>query len=172
MSEHLTELRVQLASENDLPPHWPCEIVRRAARLMKQRAAEATPGPWRVHDTHLNHGGHTATVLSGEGDATKLCAWLPTWNHEPWDGAHNAWNNAYQIAAIADPDVARAIADSWEHLADDMCDGLAHFHAFGPPGGWVVEDRRDEVRHAWTATVRAALKYLREDAPKAVDCDV
>ncbi len=58
-----------------------------------------------------------------------------------------------------------AIADAWEQQADDMADRLGHLHAFGPPGNWVVEDERESFRPDWTATLRAALKYLREDAP-------
>lgn len=62
------------------------------------------------------------------------------------------------------------VAEAWEHQADDMGDHLAHLHAFGPPGNWAVEDERECVHWDWTATLRAALAYLREDAPK-VPCE-
>jgi hypothetical protein len=61
-------------------------------------ARAATPGPWRQHDTHLGQYGHTATVLSGEGNDTELRAWLPTMSHESWDEARNVWNDAVHIA--------------------------------------------------------------------------
>ncbi len=166
---HVVDMRVEMASDNDgLPAEWPCEIVRRAAKLMKERAEAATPGPWRTHDTHLNVGGHTATVLSGEGNEVALRAWLPTWSHEPWDGTHNAWNNAYHVASL-DPAVAELIAESWGHQADDMADHLAHLHPTTPlhggAPGWFVADENERVHEDWTATLRAALAYLREDAP-------
>lgn len=170
MSDHLTDMRVELASENSLPPHWPCEIVRRAARLMKQRADVATAGRWCASPVYSPRATATSAVYShahpaGSGDAEVVAS------ARVGKGGLRRGADAEHIAAL-DPDAALAIAESWEHLADDMCDGLAHFHAFGAPGGWVVEDRRDEVHHAWTQTVRAALTYLREDAPKVVDCDV
>ncbi|MFF0512456.1 DUF6221 family protein [Streptomyces sp. NPDC004250] len=61
-------------------------------------ATAATAGPWRAHDTHLGQYGHTATVLSGEGNATDLRAWLPSHSHEPWDETRNVWNDAAHIA--------------------------------------------------------------------------
>jgi hypothetical protein len=165
---HLVDLRAEYASDNPIPPDSPAGIVTRAAKLMHERANAATPRPWRMHDTHLNHGGHTATILSGEGGDTALCAWLPTWSSEPWNGAHNAWNNAAQIAGIADPGVAHAIANAWEHQADDMTGDLAHFHPVDRVDGeqaWAVVDERESTHYDWTATVEAALAYLREDAP-------
>ena len=59
-------------------------------------------------------------------------------------------------------------ADAWLQQASDMVDGLAHLHAFGPPGNWVVEDEYEYVHFDWTVTLSAALAYLRETAPKAV----
>jgi hypothetical protein len=61
-------------------------------------ARAATPGPWRQHDTHLGQYGHTATVLSGEGNDTDLRAWLPSMSQESWDEARNVWNDAVHIA--------------------------------------------------------------------------
>ncbi|QLJ06774.1 hypothetical protein HZZ00_37735 (plasmid) [Streptomyces sp. NEAU-sy36] len=57
---------------------------------------------WRTHDTHLDLGGHTATVLTGERNDTELLAWVPTMSHQPWDESRNAWNNAEHIA-LNDP---------------------------------------------------------------------
>jgi hypothetical protein len=92
-------------------PESPSETLRAAATWLRETAAEATPGPWRTHDTHLDHGGHTATVLSGEGNETELRAWLPTLSAEFWDGKRNVWNDARWIAGMS-PAVAEPLA-SW-----------------------------------------------------------
>jgi len=74
-----------------------------AITRVENAARHATEGPWRTHDTHLDHGGHTATILAGEGNDTELLAWLPTMSHEPWDDTRNAWRNADHIA-LNDPE--------------------------------------------------------------------
>lgn len=61
-------------------------------------AREATPGPWRAHDTHLGQYGYAATVLSGEGNDTNLRAWFPSMSQQPWDEARNVWNDAEHVA--------------------------------------------------------------------------
>ncbi|MFF0009546.1 DUF6221 family protein [Streptomyces tibetensis] len=68
----------------------------------EETARRATQTDWRTHDTHLDLGGHTATVLTGERNDTQLLAWVPTMSHEPWDETRNAWNNAEHIA-LNDP---------------------------------------------------------------------
>ena len=146
---HVVDMRVEMASDSDeLPVDWPCEIVRRAAKLMKERAEAATKGRWWREDMAVCATG--SPYLAWTGDGSGLI------DEQLADAEH--------IAAF-DPDAATAVADAWGHQADDMCDCLAHFHAFGPPGSWVVEDERESVHWDWTATVRAALAYLREDAP-------
>lgn len=70
----------------------------------------ATQGTWRTHDTYLDLGGHTATVLVGEWNDTRLLAWLPTMSHTPWDEARNVWNNASHIAANDPESVLRRCA--------------------------------------------------------------
>lgn len=92
------------------------DLLRRAARVARETADAATDGPWRYHDTHLTVGGHTATVLAGEGNDLRLVAWLPSWSHEPWDQTHNPWRNAMH-AALWHPVVARAVADVLEEHA-------------------------------------------------------
>lgn len=74
------------------------------------KARLATQARWRTHDTHLDHGGHTATVLAGERNDTELLAWLPTMSHSYWDEARNAWNNAEHIAANDPASVLRRCA--------------------------------------------------------------
>jgi len=78
----------------------------------------ATQGVWRTHDTHLDLGGHTATVLVGERNDTELLAWLPTMSHAPWDEARNAWNNAEHIAANDPASVLRRCAADRKLIAD------------------------------------------------------
>jgi hypothetical protein len=64
----------------------------------ERAATAATPGPWFVHDTYLNRGGYTATVLSGEIGHGELRAWLPTMRSDvPWDDERNVWNDAAHI---------------------------------------------------------------------------
>lgn len=91
------------------------EELAAAAEKLRKLATNATPGPWRQHDTHLGQYGYTATVLSGEGNDTDLRAWLPSMSHEPWDETRNACPDAMYIAAMH-PGVGVAIAswlDSW-----------------------------------------------------------
>lgn len=62
-------------------------------------ALAATAGPWFVHDTYLDRGGYTATVLSGEIGHGELRAWLPTMRSDvAWDNERNVWNDAKHIA--------------------------------------------------------------------------
>ena len=78
----------------------PSELLTQAADLIRDAAAAATPGPWRQHDCHLLHGGHTASVLSGKGNDTELRAWLPTFESYPWGEKRNVWNDARWIALL------------------------------------------------------------------------
>ncbi|MGW9584700.1 hypothetical protein ACWIGB_05445 [Streptomyces albidoflavus] len=93
----------------------PSEELRAAAERLRKLATNATPGPWRNHDTHLGQYGYTATVLSGDGNTTQLRAWLPTMSQEPWDETRNAWADSAYIAAMH-PGVGNALAawlESW-----------------------------------------------------------
>jgi hypothetical protein len=98
-----------------------------AARLDEEEEAAkaATPGPWRTHDTWLPAGGHTATVLSGDGSNTDLRAWLPTFKDvdQPWDSERNAWADAAHIAlhdparTLREVEAGRKLLARW-HEAD------------------------------------------------------
>ena len=101
--------------------HSPADTLRAAALRLRALAEEATPGPWRQHDTHLDLGGHTATVFSGTGNDTSLRAWLPTMSHEPWDDRRNVWADASYIAAMH-PGVGTALAD-WLDSAASLVTG-------------------------------------------------
>lgn len=97
----------------------PSELLTGAADLIRDTAAKATPGPWFTHDTHLNRGGHAATVLSGTYPEGQLRAWLPTWSHEPWDETRNAWNDARWIALLSPavaPHLERWLTEVWKHV--------------------------------------------------------
>jgi hypothetical protein len=93
-------------------PKTPTAELREAASLLREAASHATDGPWRPHDTHLDHGGHTATVMTDRPDlnASYLIAWVPTMSHEPWDETRNAWRNAGWMA-LMHPGVGLALAD-------------------------------------------------------------
>lgn len=153
MLDHITELRIVHGSDDPIPATWPSEIVRRAALLMQERAYAATIGPWVSLD------GGDRLIHDPGHDLDKPIYVVD----EPMSNAANTEH----IAAL-DPVVADLVADAWRHIADDMCDELAHFHAFGPEGNWVIEDEREEVHYDWTATVRAALAYLREQPPEGL----
>ncbi|MFH9389825.1 hypothetical protein ACH4KV_24085 [Streptomyces albidoflavus] len=96
----------------------PADTLRAAAERLRELATNATPGPWRNHDTHLGQYGYTATVLSGDGNTTQLRAWLPTMSQEPWDEARNAWADSAYIAAMH-PGVGNALAAWLEAAARD-----------------------------------------------------
>ncbi|MFJ9799868.1 hypothetical protein [Streptomyces sp. NPDC101145] len=87
----------------------PAAELRTAAQTLRKLANDATPGPWRTHDTHLDLGGHTATVMTGKPGDGGLLAWVPTMSHAPWTDGRNAWNNAEYIAAMH-PGVGAALA--------------------------------------------------------------
>lgn len=94
--------------------------LREAAARLRKRGNAANPGPWRMHDTHLDSGGHTATVLTSREDLneTELVAWLPTFSHEPWNDGRNAWCNAAWIALVH-PGLAEPLAswlESWDGI--------------------------------------------------------
>jgi hypothetical protein len=95
----------------------PAEELAAATEKLRKLSTTATPGPWRDHDTHLGQYGHTATVLSGEGNDTDLRAWLPSMSQEPWDERRNVWADAAYIAAMH-PGVGCALADWLESTAE------------------------------------------------------
>lgn len=84
--------------------------LNNAITAREEVARRATQKPWRTHDTHLDQGGHTATVLAGERNDTELLAWVPTMSHQYWDETRNAWNNAEHIAANDPASVLRRCA--------------------------------------------------------------
>lgn len=161
---HVTELQVEYASNRPIPADWPCQIVRRAAALMKERADEATlsaTGRWIIRGDGNSYPQSMADSASAVIVADAFEA----------PGVNRI---AAHVTAL-DPTTARAVADAWAQQADDMSDHLAHLHAgaylLPDAPGWCVADEDERVHEDWTATVKAALAYLREDAPKAVRSD-
>jgi hypothetical protein len=127
----------------------PAEEMRAAAKLLREMAAKATPGPWFNHDTWLPHGGYTATVLSGKPGNGELRAWAPTWSNEPWDQKRNSWNDAAWMAFMA-PDVAPGIASLMEHYAEAVA--------------W--SDNWDEIRNCGKPMKQFARSILASAAPE------
>lgn len=88
----------------------PAEVLAAAADKLDALAEAAIDGPWRPHDTHLTLGGHTATVMRGEGNDVDLVAWLPTFSDSPWGQERKAWGTSEYIAAM-NPLVGKALAE-------------------------------------------------------------
>lgn len=88
----------------------PAALLERAAARVEALAAKATPGPWRRHDTWLDHGGHTATVLADAQPKSPLVAWLPTWEAEPWGQERRVWQNSAWMASMS-PVVAAPLVE-------------------------------------------------------------
>lgn len=158
---HVVGMRVEMASDNDaVPGDWPCEIVRRAAKLMRERAQNATlsaSGRWIIRGDGNSYPQSIADSASAILVADAFEA--------------PGVNRIATHVMMLDPVPVALIADAWEHQADDMADHLAHLHPSEAAPSYAVHDEREIAHPDWTATLRAALAYLREDAPKAVGSD-
>lgn len=104
--------------------HTPADQLRAAVTLLREAASTATPGPWRTHDTWIDAGGHTATVLTDRESIndTDLVAWVPTMSNTPWDETRNAWRDAGWMA-LMHPGVGLALAVWLEWQAAALADG-------------------------------------------------
>jgi hypothetical protein len=107
--------------------------LREAAARLRGESADTTPGPWRRHDTHLNTGGHTATVLTErqELNGVELVAWLPSWSHEPW-ADRPCWSNSRWIALVH-PGLAEPLAVWLEEYARWATDSIEEGEEGGSP---------------------------------------
>lgn len=145
-------------------PDSPAGIVYRAAELLTARAAAATAGPWHASPVYSKDASATSGVYSHAHPAGSPASQVVASGRvKPGYGGIRRGENAEFIAALG-PEVALLIAGAWGHQADGMGDCGAHFHPV--PIGWCVVDEYGQGRDDWTATVRAAVKYLRETAPE------
>ncbi|WP_439377461.1 hypothetical protein [Amycolatopsis lexingtonensis] len=94
----------------------PTDELRAAAKLLRERAAAATAGPWRTHDGYVPGSGFVASVLSGDGADTDLRAWLPTFSNDTELTKRNVLNDAGWIA-LASPVLAEPLACLLEEAA-------------------------------------------------------
>lgn len=99
----------------------PAETLRRAAKLMRERAGAATPGPWEHPlDYDVTHGYH---VRGDKHVATRVA------NCDAGDGGigdEEAAGNANYIASMH-PMVGLAAADWLDHTATLIGDNAARF---------------------------------------------
>lgn len=131
----------------------PAEELRAAATKLREHA-KGLSGGWRMHDTHLDRGGHTATVLQGEGNDTELVAWLPSLSHEPWDNTRKVWQKARWMALVH-PGLAKPLAETLEHIADDVSDYNATEQEIAP-GSLLLRDEFGAWHHDWTSALASA----------------
>lgn len=125
-------------------------VVRRAAELMRERAAAATPGPWLGVNGKFNDG-EWPCVITAQGDPKDSQTWLL--------GAGNGGvNREADVTYVGSmhPLVALAVADLLEEVARQYdappCDS---------PGGACSRcDRRDDFNDA----LRLAWAYLGKES--------
>lgn len=133
----------------------PTPLTELELNAIAARAAAATPGPWRNHDTHLGQYGYAATVLSGKGNDTDLRAWLPSMSQKPWDEARNVWADAAFVAAARE-DVPALLAEiaRLNALAADATEYRVHVPE---NGGTTLLLRRQAAIHGmrWAVSTMA-----------------
>lgn len=114
---------------------------------IRDRLAAASAGPWRAHDTHLDWGGYTHTVLGPERRepgsqpgwdrlTTEGIAWCPTFEGAPMPPTQNARANAAFIAG-AHEDVTALLAEV-DRLRQIVDDGPAYHVIDLRPDGWTL----------------------------------
>jgi len=127
------------------------DILRRAAELLRERAQDATPGPWM----HVDHGPPPSTfmgcgqVVTMGPDVTGGDIAGPTGDCYPRGGYSPFGDMAY--VALMHPPVALALADWLDVTAQAMADS----HAADPDDPVELSDEGEAV-----AVARA---ILRED---------
>jgi hypothetical protein len=131
-------------------PDTPADTIRRAAQLMRERATAVRPGPWHAEPGSISLPGDKPWPSDYVAPATGVPRFKV---HSEADAEH--------IAAMH-PGVTTAIADSWEHQADDMADWEANESIAGGLLLPVVRSNKHGTRHDWTATLAAARTYLGE----------
>lgn len=136
-------------------PETPADTIRRAAQLMRERAAKATPGPWTTEWV----GQQCQIQAPNSADGEPIAEWtyaIATWEPEVHQQrAECQTGDAEHIAAIH-PGVATAISDSWDATAKEA----AHWNAYEENGH--VRQCLIGTRHDWTLILAAARAYLGE----------
>jgi len=67
---------------------------------LRRLEAEATPAPWRTHDTWLDLGGYTEVVIRSDKTVPWAVTWLPTRSGKPGDDQYRCAEDAALIAAM------------------------------------------------------------------------
>jgi hypothetical protein len=93
----------------------PVELIREAARLIRQRAEAATPGPWEVEGSR--------SIVGPEGMKPKLAGHVVC-SVGAWDRGVPSEADAEHIASWS-PDKALPVAALLESLADLYAAGFA-----------------------------------------------
>ena len=118
----------------------PADTIRRAATLMRERAAAASPGPW-----------HIGNAI----DPTKPCN-LHTFPAVQPVADNVGWLDAEHIAGLH-PAVALVAADQYDAIGAEMAYWNAHEDDYGRVLQTLVGPRPE-----WTAALAAARAYLGE----------
>jgi len=126
----------------------PHDTIRRAAALMRDRAAAATSGRWESITLPEWDFYEVRADQSPPARPRTEYRWIGSDVHERADAEH--------IAGMH-PGVALLIADQWDAAAREM----AHWSAYEDEHGRVLQCLVG-VRDEWTATLAAARAYLGE----------
>ena len=120
------------------------ETLREAAKVLRERAGAATPGPWEAAQDHLTHsvGADVRSVPSGGYAAADCCG---------YQGASTNEDAAY--IATMHPGVALALAD-WLDKAGADC------WAYGDPDSPEFADDDDLLNPHLLSALRAAEAIL------------
>ena len=136
----------------------PSGTLRRAAKLMRERAEAATPGPWEcagggdiTHGLQVVEGGirradWVASVDTGDGDLA---------------AAGTDESNALHIASWH-PLVAPAVADWLDEAAGEAEAAVSSRLLCRRCGGWLADERENSCCHCWDKAIAAAHAYLGE----------
>jgi hypothetical protein len=111
------------------------ETLREAARLMRERAEAATPGPWRFTDSEAVNDVWDGGMVVVSTDADPIANVLDEW-YEPDPGEPAPINDAEHIASWH-PAVALAVADALDLAANLAPPDPHHGNERCETCGWV-----------------------------------
>jgi len=139
------------------------DTVRRAAALLRKRAAAATPGPWVTRWD----GQQCQLQAPGSPEGNPIAEWtygIATWEPDATVQRAECDTGDAEFIATMHPTVALLIADSWQKTAAVM-DETASVRVAVLTGD-LGEDRPTVIsgagwrHHDWTATLAAARAVL------------